>query len=106
MHATPNGHPFAICDRSAHDVTPEVRQAIYEAAWEKGGLQFRAAFRDLLTDKAANDTAAEFIRQKIREVVKDPATAAKLADIDHPFRRGTGPSTSGTSSSSPLVSTR
>ena len=85
MHATPNGHPFVICDRSAHDVTPEERQAIYEAAWEKGGLQFRAAFRDLLVDKAANDTAAEFIRQKIRAVVKDPATAAKLADIDHPF---------------------
>jgi len=85
MHATPNGHPFVICDRSAHDVTPEERQAIYEAAWEKGGLQFRATFRDLLVDKAANDTAAEFIRQKIRAVVKDPATAAKLADIDHPF---------------------
>jgi cation diffusion facilitator CzcD-associated flavoprotein CzcO len=85
MHATPNGHPFVIADRSAHDVTPEERQAIYEAAWEKGGLQFRAAFRDLLTDKAANDTAAEFIRRKIQEVVKDPATAAKLADIDHPF---------------------
>ncbi len=85
MHATPNGHPFAICDRSAHDVTPEERQAIYQAGWDKGGLQFRAAFRDLLVDKAANDTAAEFIRQKIREVVKDPATAAKLADIDHPF---------------------
>jgi cation diffusion facilitator CzcD-associated flavoprotein CzcO len=85
MHTTPNGHPFTISERSAHDVTQQERQAIYEAAWEKGGLQFRAAFRDLLTDKAANDTAAAFIRQKIREVVKDPATAAKLADIDHPF---------------------
>src|SRR5690606_10333724 len=50
-----------------------------------GGLQFRATFRDLLVDKAANDTAAEFIRAKIREVVKDPAKAAVLADIDHPF---------------------
>ena len=85
MHATPNGHPFTICDRSAHDVTDAERQAIYEAAWNKGGLQFRAAFRDLLTDKAANDTASEFLRQKIREVVKDPAAAAKLAAIDHPF---------------------
>jgi cation diffusion facilitator CzcD-associated flavoprotein CzcO len=85
MHATPNGHPYTICDRSAHEVTPEQRQAIYEAAWEKGGLQFRAAFRDLLVDKAANDTAAEFLRQKIREVVKDPETAAILANIDHPF---------------------
>jgi cation diffusion facilitator CzcD-associated flavoprotein CzcO len=85
MRSTPNGHPFTICDRSAHDVAPEERQAIYEAAWEKGGLQFRAAFRDLMVDKTANDTASEFIKEKIREVVKAPATAAKLADIDHPF---------------------
>jgi len=68
MQSTPNGHPFRIEDRSAHEVTQEERQAIYEAAWEKGGLQFRAAFRDLLVDKEANDTAAEFIKEKIREV--------------------------------------
>ena len=85
MHATPNGHAFAIEDRSAFDVTAAERQAIYEAAWEKGGLQFRASFRDLLTDKAANDTAADFIRDKIRQIVKDRATAEKLADIDHPY---------------------
>jgi cation diffusion facilitator CzcD-associated flavoprotein CzcO len=85
MHGTTNGHPFTISDRSVFDVTPQERQALYEAAWEKGGLQFRATFRDLLTDKAANDTAAAFIRAKIREIVKDPATAAKLANIDHPY---------------------
>src|SRR5690606_22425682 len=85
MHSTPNGHPFAISERSALSVPPEERQAIYEQAWETGGLRFRAAFQDLLVDKAANDTAAEFIKAKIREVVKDPGTAAKLADIDHPF---------------------
>jgi cation diffusion facilitator CzcD-associated flavoprotein CzcO len=85
MHATPNGHPFRIEDRSAHEVGAAEREAIYEAAWVKGGLQFRAAFRDLLIDKAANDTAAEFIKRKIREVVKNPDTAAKLAEIDHPF---------------------
>ena len=83
--ATPNGHPFIISDRAAIETSPEERQAIYEAAWEKGGLQFRATFRDLLADKAANDTAAEFIRRKIHEIVKDPATATKLADIDHPY---------------------
>jgi cation diffusion facilitator CzcD-associated flavoprotein CzcO len=85
MRSTPNGHGFTIADRSVFDVTPGERAAIYEAAWEKGGLQFRAAFRDLLVDKAANDTAAEFIKAKIREIVKDPATAAMLADIDHPY---------------------
>ncbi|PPQ29209.1 flavin-containing monooxygenase [Rhodopila globiformis] len=83
--ATPNGHPFTISERLALEIAPEERQAIYEAAWEKGGLQFRAAFQDLLVDKAANDTASAFIRGKIREIVKDPETAAKLSDIDHPY---------------------
>src|SRR3954470_6284376 len=85
MHSTVNGHPFTIADRSALETSPEERQAIYEAAWEIGSLRFRATFRDLLTDKAANDTAADFIRAKIREIVKDPATAAKLSDFDHPY---------------------
>src|SRR3954451_8740963 len=85
MHSTVNGHPFTIADRSALETPPEERQAIYEAAWEIGSLRFRATFRDLLTDKAANDTAADFIRAKIREIVKDPTTAAKLSDFDHPY---------------------
>ena len=85
MRKTTNGHSYTIEDRSAFDVTPDERKALYETAWEKGGLQFRATFRDLLIDKAANDTAAEFIKSKIRQIVKDPATAEKLADIDHPY---------------------
>src|SRR6185436_8956880 len=83
--ASVNGHPWFISDRLALQTPPEERQALYEAAWETGGLRFRAAFRDLVTNKAANDTAAEFIRNKIREIVKDPATAAKLSDFDHPY---------------------
>jgi cation diffusion facilitator CzcD-associated flavoprotein CzcO len=85
MHSTTNGHPFVISEQSALDASPEERRRVYEAAWEKGGLQFRAAFQDLLLDKAANDTAAEFIRAKIRAIVKDPETAAKLTSFDHPF---------------------
>jgi cation diffusion facilitator CzcD-associated flavoprotein CzcO len=85
MHSTPNGHPFVISERRALDSTPEERLALYEAAWEKGGLQFRATFQDLLVSKAANDTAAEFLRGKIKEIVKNPATAAILSDIDHPY---------------------
>jgi len=85
MHSTANGHPWPIADRSALETSPEERQALYEAAWETGGLRFRATFRDLVMDKSANDTAADFIRGKIREIVKDPATAAKLSDFDHPY---------------------
>ncbi len=85
MHRTANGHPFPVAERSALATAPAEREAIYEAAWQKGGLQFRATFQDLLVDKAANDTAADFIRGKIRAVVKDPVKAAILTDIDHPF---------------------
>jgi cation diffusion facilitator CzcD-associated flavoprotein CzcO len=85
VHSTPNGHPFRIARRKAFDVNEAERQVIYEAAWEKGGLQFRASFHDMLLDKAANDTAAEFIKGKIREIVRDPKTAQALADIDHPY---------------------
>jgi cation diffusion facilitator CzcD-associated flavoprotein CzcO len=85
MHATRNGMPFTISERQALATPPEERDALYEAAWQKGGLEFRATFEDLMVKKAANDTAADFIRRKIREIVKDPATAALLSDIDHPY---------------------
>ena len=85
MRSTPNGHPFRIDRRKAFEVSEAEREAVYEAAWKKGGLQFRASFHDLVLDKAANDTAAEFIKRKIRAIVKDPKTAQALADIDHPY---------------------
>ena len=83
--STVNGHAFRISERNVADVTPEEREAVYQAAWETGGLQFRATFRDLITDRAANATAAEFLKARIRAVVKDPATAESLANIDHPY---------------------
>ena len=85
MHDTANGHSFAISDRLVFDCSAQEREALYEEAWETGGLQFRATFYDIMFDKAANDTAAEFIRGKIRQIVKDPETARKLANIDHPY---------------------
>lgn len=85
MHASVNGHPWMISERCALQTPASEREAVYESAWQAGGLRFRATFRDLLVDKTANDTAAEFIRKKIREIVKDPATAAKLSNFDHPY---------------------
>jgi len=85
MHGNANGQPFNVSATLALDVPEAERQARYEAAWQKGGLQFRATFQDITTNKAANDTASDFIKNKIRQIVKDKATAEKLADIDHPF---------------------
>ncbi len=64
---------------SALDATPEELQRTYEQGWKNGGLLFLNAYDDLLINKQANDTAAEFIRAKIRSIVKDPATAELLS---------------------------
>jgi cation diffusion facilitator CzcD-associated flavoprotein CzcO len=80
-----NGHPFTIADVDALALDPEERRALYERAWQRGGLRFRAAVRDLLTDPEVNETAADFIRTKIRETVDDTRTAEALTPRDHPF---------------------
>lgn len=85
MNSNTNAHPFRIADRRATQTEEDERQSIYEAAWEKGGLQFRATFDDLLLDEEANATAANFIREKILAAVEDPVKAEILSTIDHPF---------------------
>ena len=51
-----------------------------------GGNDFiYGSFDDILGNKEANDTVAEFIRSKIRETVKDPETSQKLLPLDHPY---------------------
>ena len=64
--------------RSALEVTPEERKRIYEELWEHGGLGFYGAFADLFVSKEASETAAEFFREKIRQVVKSPEVAETL----------------------------
>jgi len=92
---TVNGHPFTIDNRSVKDVSDDELRAILEKAWEVGGLQFRANFNDVLTDESANAKLAEFVKDKIRSIVKDRETAEKLADIDHPYAAKRPPIDSG-----------
>jgi len=80
------GFPYVPVERSALDYSEEDRNAVFEQLWEDGGFKFLwGSFYDVLIDKRANATAAEFIRDKIREIVKDPATAEKLLPTDHPY---------------------
>ena len=85
LKRTPNGHPFEISSRLVSDVNKEEMNEIYEKAWEKGGLQFRATFNDLVTNIEANKTASEFIKGKIRKTVSNKKFANILSDIDHPY---------------------
>jgi len=63
---------------SALDATAEEREAAFEERWRVGGLGLLSAFRDLLTNPRANELAAGFVRGKIRQAVRDPATAELL----------------------------
>ena len=81
------GFPYDRSERSALADSPEEREALYERLWaEEGGFKFiYGSYNDLLINQAANDTAAEFIRGKIREIVKDPEVAETLAPKDYPY---------------------
>ena len=81
-----SGFPVDFSERLALEVSEEERLETYETLWAKGGFSFlHASFKDIRTDKEANDTAAEFVRSKIRQIVSDPETVSKLLPMDHPL---------------------
>lgn len=76
---------YELNPKSALEVSEAEREAEYERRWAAGGTAFMAAFSDLLLNKDANHTAAEFVRRKIRALVHDPAVAEALAPTNHPI---------------------
>jgi cyclohexanone monooxygenase len=64
---------------SALAVGEAEREARFEERWRTGGFSFLGAFNDLLLDERANALAAEFVRGKIRAIVRDPQTARLLS---------------------------
>ena len=70
-------------------VSEEERQQIFQKAWDEGGgFRFMfGTFNDIVTDEAANDAAANFVRAKIAEIVDDPETARKLSPTDYYAKR-------------------
>lgn len=80
------GQPYDFQDRNALDLDPGELRARLEAMWQKGGFEWMfGGFPDMLYDERANDIAAEFVREKIRETVTDPAVAEKLIPRDYPI---------------------
>ena len=83
--ASLNGIVAERHDTSAIALPSEERTRVYEERWASGGTTFMAAFNDLSTNQASNDTAAEFVREKIRAIVNDPIRAELLAAKDYPI---------------------
>jgi cyclohexanone monooxygenase len=83
-------HPFAMPliarGKGAMEVDEQTRREIYEETWNRGGFSLLfESFDDLQIDEAANESACEFIRGKIREIVTDPATAELLCPRGYPY---------------------
>lgn len=83
-------HPFGVdmvaAEHSALEVDPDERERIFESKWNEGGFHFaNECFNDLATNHESSELASEFIRKKIREVVKDPQTAELLCPKGYSF---------------------
>ncbi|WP_373505178.1 flavin-containing monooxygenase [Aestuariivirga sp.] len=63
----------------------KAREAAFETCWAQGGFSFQYAYSDLMVSEEANRLAADFVRRKIRETVRDPKTAERLCPRDHPL---------------------
>ena len=79
------GTLYEFSSKAASQVDPQERSREYQRRWDKGGVNFVHAFNDLMVDKRSNDSIAEFVRARIRDVVQDPAVAEALSPIDHPL---------------------
>jgi cyclohexanone monooxygenase len=80
------GIPVPLPEQSALEADPEERWETYRQGFERGNLVgMMLAYNDLLTNKEANDTAAEYVRHRIRETVADPEVAEALCPTDHPI---------------------
>jgi cation diffusion facilitator CzcD-associated flavoprotein CzcO len=83
---TPAGFPYHFDHRKTLEVPQEERLALYEELWAQPGFKkWLGNFGDIMTDRAANEDFAEFVRNKIRARVRNPVVAEKLVPKDHPF---------------------
>lgn len=75
-----------MTDRSFFDIPSDERQRILGRSWEDGSLNFWiGGFRKVFFDEEVNAEFSEFVRERIRERVKDPVVAEKLTPRDHGF---------------------
>jgi cyclohexanone monooxygenase len=69
----------------ALEVDAAQRTELFTERWQIGGAAFMTTFNDITRDVDANRTAAEFVRAKIRDTVRDPEVARARSPTDYPI---------------------
>jgi cyclohexanone monooxygenase len=86
MYESRAGIVITANEQPALSATEEERHKRFSDAWESGTLfGLVSCFGDIATDLDANETAAEFVRERIRSIVDDPQVAETLCPRGYPF---------------------
>lgn len=84
--STSGGFVHQFDPRSIFDVSAEERNALFEKLYkEKGFAIWLSNFPEIMTDMKANKLLSDFMANKIRQRVDDPAIADKLVPSEHGF---------------------
>jgi cyclohexanone monooxygenase len=80
------GLPVEAPALSALEVSDEERRKAFDTGWREGGAHaVLGQYADMLQSLEANAFGADFVRERIREMVRDPQVADRLCPSDHPL---------------------
>jgi cation diffusion facilitator CzcD-associated flavoprotein CzcO len=83
---SPGGFEHEPDRRGFYEVSREERVALWDRLYDEPGFGiWLSNFREIFTDEAANAEFSEYIAERIRKRVNDPAIAEKLIPKDHGF---------------------
>jgi cation diffusion facilitator CzcD-associated flavoprotein CzcO len=80
------GQEHYFIPKSALEATPEEREREFDRMWDSGGFAFWLGnYQDMFFSQEANDLCADYLKRKIRTIVKDPVLAEKLIPKGYPY---------------------
>lgn len=79
------GSHVRIGKKRAADFAPDEMREELERKWAVGGHGMNGVFADQGSNLAANTIVSDFVRDKIRAIVRDPRVAERLCPHDHPM---------------------
>jgi cation diffusion facilitator CzcD-associated flavoprotein CzcO len=80
-----NGLGFDPGKKPLLEASEQERTHRLEQQYQVAGFGFALAYPDILINQEANDVVADFLRDKIRVKVEDPAIAERLTPYGYPF---------------------